>query len=194
MKKIIRIIAIILTALSINCTSVFAIESSISRYEIKQKLLEVGVNENKVDSLVTKIQDGEKLDCMKEKYNNIKPTVKSWTDTGGYEKYVYPDGSVKKLSVTPAIVTGSITGGSHTSGSNWYEWKNARVIASWGVVTASFYANIFGATGQGKINKVWGEGVTVVGGTFSGLSLKTVRAQTTNSTPAQARLYWKMYG
>lgn len=82
MKRITKIIAIILTVLSINCTSVFAIETSISRYEIKQKLLEVGVNENKIDSLVTKIQDGEKLDCMKEKYNNIKPTVKSWTDTG----------------------------------------------------------------------------------------------------------------
>ena len=190
MKRITKIIAIILTVLSINCTSVFAIEPSISRYEIKQKLLEVGVNENKVDSLVTKIQDGEKLDCMKEKYNNIKPTVKSWTDTGGYEKYVYPDGSVKTLSVTPAIVTGSIIDGTRTSGSNWYEWKNARVIASWGVVTASFYANIFGATGQGKINKVWGKGATVVGGTFSGLDLKTVRAETTNSTPAQARLYF----
>ena len=77
MKRITKIIAIILTVLSINSTSVFAIETSVSRYEIKQKLLEVGVNENKIDSLVTKIQDGEKLDCMKEKYNNIKPTVKS---------------------------------------------------------------------------------------------------------------------
>lgn len=47
MKKITKIIAIILTVLSINCTSVFAIETSVSRYEIKQKLLEVGVNENK---------------------------------------------------------------------------------------------------------------------------------------------------
>ncbi|RGG90799.1 hypothetical protein DWW67_14185 [Coprobacillus sp. AF16-47] len=118
MKRITKIIAIILTVLSINCTSVFAIETSVSRYEIKQKLLKVGVNENKIDSLVTKIQDGEKLDCMKEKYNNIKPTVKSWTDTGGYEKYVYPDGSVKTLSVTPVIVTGSIIDGTRTSGSN----------------------------------------------------------------------------
>lgn len=55
MKRITKIIAIILTVLSINCTSVFAIETSVSRYEIKQKLLEVGVNENKIDSLVTKI-------------------------------------------------------------------------------------------------------------------------------------------
>ena len=170
MKRITKIIAIILTVLSINCTSVFAIETSVSRYEIKQKLLKVGVNENKIDSLVTKIQDGEKLDCMKE--------------------YVYPDGSVKTLSVTPVIVTGSIIDGTRTSGSNQYEWTSARVIASWGVVPASFYANIFGATGQGKINKVWGKGATVVGGTFSGLDLKTVRSETTNSTPAQARLYF----
>lgn len=67
----------------ISSSSVYAEEIFTSKSMLRDQLLKVGVNENKIDFLIKKIQKGEKLDCMKEKYKDIKPTVSSWTDSGG---------------------------------------------------------------------------------------------------------------
>ena len=97
MKRITKIIAIILTVLSINCTSVFAIETSVSRYEIKQKLLEVGVNENKSVKDVVRFLKAhgyhKQVFVVPPLYGEdgqIKYEVEGFDSTGKYElKYNY---------------------------------------------------------------------------------------------------------
>lgn len=66
---------------------------------------------------------------------------------------------------------------------------NAHVIASWGVVTEGFYANLQGGSG-GKITSVWQPGITVFCGTFANQSLWIQNYQASASSPAEAVLYF----
>lgn len=181
------IISMITMSFFLLPVNAFAAQTTI----IKDQLLTIGVKESKVDALVEKVKDGEKLDSMKSEYNNIEATQKGWINENTYEeKYVYPDGSVKSLSISAGTFTGKVSGGDYHSGTYWYTWNNARVMATWGVVTASFRANFEGSKGSGIIHKVYDYGIITAGGTFSSQSLKINRAKATSSSPAQATLFF----
>lgn len=112
---------------------------------------------------------------------------------GLIEKFAYPDGSKKIISIqkTPyGIFTGKISGGTKNSGNGWYDWEGAKVSSTWGVVTASFYADFQGAKDLGKIFKVHTPSITVAGGKFRSERLSIVSPQATSSNPATAQLYF----
>ena len=162
-----------------------------SQLSVKEKLIEMGVDEKKVDVLESKIYNGEKLDSMKEEFDNIEPVEKKWLNNNTYsEKYVYPDGSIKSLSISGGYLTGTIESGSYSSGTYWWAWENAKVVASWGFVTASFRANMSGSVGSGSISKVYDYAITTIGGSFSNQSLRINRSEATKSYPAQATLFF----
>ncbi len=158
--------------------------------KIRLQLLEAGVGIDKVDFLVEKLENGEMLDSMKEEYSNIKPIFESFSRQSYEAKYIYPDGSVKNVSITQGIFIGSITGGVFNSGTYWYTWRNARVLASWGVVTASFYADMQGSTGFGKISAIRDWGIITAGGTFDFHDFSIIRSNASSTSPAEARLFF----
>ena len=195
MKKLKLIIISLTTVFSIGLTMIspaFALErKEVEKIEFKEALLEVGVKSENVDKLATKLSNGELLDSMNEKYANIAPVESRWiSDNEFIERYEYPDGSVKSLKIDGGIFTGKIMDGNYSSGTYWYSWTNARVFATWGVVTASFYADFQGANGAGKIDRVYDYGIITAGGTFSNQSLTINRKDATSSSPALATLFF----
>ena len=162
-----------------------------SRESISEQFALLGVEENTIEALTTKVLNGEPLDSMKEEYSNILPVESGWTSNNEYiEKYVYPDGSIKQVQISRGVFNGNISGGSYSAGTYYYTWTNAKVSATWGIVTASFRADFQGANGLGKITSVYDYGISVIGGTFSSQSLTINRANATSSNPAQATLFF----
>lgn len=164
--------------------------NAISMLETRLQLIEEGVDIDKVDILIEKLESGELLDSMKEEYSTISPVFESFSENTYIARYIYPDGSVKNISITHGIFTGFITGGVFNSGSYWYTWNNARVLASWGVVTASFYADMQGSTGFGSINAIRDWGIITAGGTFNLHDFSIVRSNASSTNPAEARLFF----
>lgn len=201
MKKIIGLVATIILCLT-SWIPVSANTSSINEFQeknidLRTNFIESGVEVTKVDNLVFKINNGILLDCFDPKYSNIEPEIKLMDLNKGYylEKYVYPDGSIKKIEVKAGLfdlMKGVIQGGNHTSSGYYFTWTNAQVIATWTVVTGSFRADFEGSnTGEGKISSVYDPGVTVAGGTFSNVSLEIQRQVSDYNNPAKAQLYFE---
>lgn len=195
MKKIKVLLISLSTVFSIGLTAlspIYALERiETEKTELKESLLDIGVKSKNVDKLVTKLSMGEPLDSMKEEYANIAPIESRWISEDEYiERYEYPDGSVKTLKIDGGTFTGKIQGGNYSSGTYWYTWTNAQVFATWGVVTASFYANFQGANGFGKIDSVRDIGIITAGGTFSDQRLSIERQTATSSSPALATLFF----
>lgn len=170
--------------------STISASNSFNKTETRSQLVSAGVEISKVDYLVEKLERGELLDSMKEEYSNIAPVLEVTTSSYYIAKYVYPDGSVVNIEIVPRVYSGSITGGTFNGGSYWYTWRNARVLASWGVVTASFYADMQGSTGLGRIDAIRDWGIITIGGTFNLHNFSIVRANATSSIPAQVRLFF----
>ena len=190
MKRLLSVLLTILMVLTLVPFSLSAEETS-DFVEIKQSFIEIGVDPKKANELTAKVMKGELLDSMKNEYDYILPTRTIDFEQGIIEDvYEYPDGSIKKVSliIGPEVLTGTITGGTYQSGSYYYSWKNAKVLATWAVVTASFYATFEGTPTSGKIYDVWDEGIIVAGGTFSNESLTIVRSEATQSDEALAQL------
>ena len=164
------------------------------KMEMREEFIKIGVASEDVDELVEKVQNGEMLDSMKKEYENISPSEISYNDGFKTEKYIYPDGSVKVVGIDTKdanVFTGQLSGGNYTSGSGYYVWRGVKVFATWGIVTASFYANIEGTKTMGRINKIYDYGITVIGGTWSDVSFTITRSNATStSVPAEARLYF----
>ena len=159
--------------------------------EMRNDLLEIGVSADKVDTLIAKLQDGELLDSMKEEYADMEPTsVIRLGNDFIQETYEYPDGSVKQTRVSEGVFTGSISGGNYDVGSYYYTWTGAKVFATWGVVTASYYADFEGTQYSSKINNVYDVGIVTAGGTFSNVSLTIPVSSFTSSTPARSQLFF----
>lgn len=188
-KFILLNMTVLFLVFSMNNSNVEALSDSKSN-SLRVELLEVGVNENKVDALVEKLKNGDKLDSMKEEYDDLLP-VNEYVYKGFYKaEYIYPDGSVKNVTISTGVFTGTILGGNYSSGGYWYSWLNARVFATWGVVTASFYADFQGSTNFGRIDAIRDWGIVVVGGTFNLNDFSIVRSSATSSSPAEARLFF----
>lgn len=182
-------VSIVVTSLTLfSSIPVFAQESYSHSY-LKESFVNMDINSQTAEKLAKKIEDGKQLDSMNPKYNYIKPS-KIIRDRGYYyERTEYPDGSVNVVRVSAGTFNGKISGGDYHSGTYWYTWNNARVFATWGAVTMSYRANFEGGKGFGRINKVYNDSVTTIGGTFKNKSLKINRANATQSASAKASLY-----
>lgn len=191
MKKIKVLLSFILSImlLSGSIRPVYANSYDRETNELKPIVFtNLGVDVKTANTLISKIEKGEVIDSLNSKYNNTKPVYTQVKDDGTYiERYEYPDGSVKLLKIIPDIFKGEIKTGDYTSGSYWYNHKKAKVIASWGVVTASYYADFSGSTQSGTISRVYDYGISVVGGTFSNASLY-INRKNASDNPAQATL------
>ena len=173
-------------------SNIFANE--FSKNEIKSKFIEMGVSEVNAENLSIKVKEGKLLDSMKKEYENMEPTIVEENADFRYEIYIYiyPDGSVKELRVSrpSTILDGMLSGGKWYAGTGYFVWSGVKVFASWGVVTATFYADIEGTSTTGKINRVYDYGVTVMGGTYSDAILSIARNTATDSNPAEAKLFF----
>lgn len=89
-----------------------------SRNNIVQSLRNINVDESKIKSLTEKILNGELLDSMNETFESVEPSV-VFTGIDGtyYERYEYPDGSIKMVQISPGIFTGTIITGDYQYGS-----------------------------------------------------------------------------
>ncbi len=163
----------------------------LNRIEIVDSLRNINVREDKIELLTNKLLNGELLDSMKEEYIDVEP-VFTFTGIDGtyHERYEYPDGSVKQLRIDPGVFTGTIIPGDYQYGSYWWSHAASRAFATWGVVTASFYADFQGSRDHGVIQRIYDYGIVVAGGTFSNPSLSLVRANATSTQPAQAQLFF----
>lgn len=164
--------------------------------DLKEKVFDsfksLEISDKVANKLTKKVLSGEKLDSMKPEYDNIKPFYTLKKFNGEFEsKYLYPDGSVKYISVTPNSSNGAkIIDGDYQRGTYWYSNTGAKVFCSWGVVTSSFYADFSGSKGSGEISKVYNYGIQVLGGTFSDASLAIERRRAEMNRPAVARLFF----
>lgn len=197
MKKLIKLFSVtgmsLLMVLSLIVPVSAQEKIGIQKEEIKENFIDMEIDERTAESLVMKLEKGEKLDSFKKEYKNIEPYEIIENDFEIVEKFVYPDGSKKIITIqnTPlSIITGSITGGTRENGTYWYVWKGAKVKASWGIVTASFYADMQGSTGFGRIDRVHTKSISIIGGTFRNESLSITRREATSANPAQAQLYF----
>lgn len=180
-------ISVLAFSLSLSQISVQAID----HYSvINKQFTELGIEKNTRKHLLEKIQNGELLDSMKKEYAQKAPDYIVRNDGVYEEHFSYPDGSVKVLRINTGVFTGHITGGSQSSGSYWYVWNNAKVSATWGVVTASFRADFEGANGAGIIHRVYDYSIQTAGGTFSQAKLTKDRANASQSDPARATLFF----
>ena len=164
---------------------------------LRQNFIDSGVDIKKVDNLVYKVNNGIMLDAFNPIYSDLQPAVKLFDLNEGHyiEKYVYPDGSIKKIEVKGGLFDlfrGVIQGGNHTSTGYYYTWTNAQIFATWGPVTATYRADFEGSnTGEGQIHRVYDPGVTVAGGTFANVSLTIQRQVSDYNNPAKAQLYFE---
>lgn len=195
MRKILAIALSIIVSTTITITStgiakVYAETTSEQPdIELIERICSTGVSEETAYRLAQKVEAGGMLDSMNPQYKDMAPTFEVLTEERYEAIYVYPDGSVNTVRAIPEIITGTVTGGNFQGGSYWYSWTNAHAIASWGVVTAGFYANLQGGSG-GKITDVWQPGITVFGGTFADQSLWIQNNQASAGSPAEAVLYF----
>lgn len=194
MNRIRRIIAILCCFLLLTGFSTPDVESKVrfqKKADIMNSLREVNIREEKLGLLADKLLRGDVLDSMKEEYQDLPP-VFTYTRIDGtyYEEYVYPDGSVKQVRIDPGVFTGTIITGNYQSGSYWWAHTGSRAFATWGVVTASFYADFQGSADHGVIQRVYDYGIIVVGGTFRDVSLTKVRENATSTLPALAQLFF----
>lgn len=165
--------------------------SSNENDKLMAKIEATGVSKETANKLLAKVEKGGVLDSMNPKYNNLAPTFEVISKDKYEATYIYPDGSINYLTIQPrSIASGSVDGGNFQGGSYWYTWENARVSASVGFISASFYANIQGGSG-GKITSVSQPGITIVGGTFTNSKLWIQNGQASDNRPAEADLYFE---
>lgn len=170
--------------------------SDIEIEQIEQSLVDVGVSSDNIDYLLEKVTSGEILDSMNPIYDDIEPINVINTFEEYIEEYIYPDGSIKVVSIAKTSTSASITTGSYSSGTYWYSHNGASVSVTYGILTMQFKANFQGGNGFGQIDSVYDFTIITVGGTFSDQSLTIDIKNATSSTPAQATLFCiaQLYG
>lgn len=195
MKKI-KIMTIMFLFVSMVFSSYNSIKANnIEDIKLKNAFIEAGVEIDKVDSLIEKVQNGELIDSMNPEVQPIDVTVKT-VGKSVITTSEYPDGSTSEITITPKAnftVDGEVLGGNKTGGSTWFGWTNAEVRATWGVVNCYFHADMNGGYGSATITKVYDYGITTSGGTYSNPSLSIIRANadSRSGTVAEARLSFR---
>lgn len=190
MKLLTKSISITFISLSIMFLFVTPTKA-MQTMKLRNEMKRLGISETVSEKLIRKINNNELLDSMNPKYDYVKPAQTIKTDKLLQEKYVYPDGSLKIVTVEKLAsisLPGKISGGSYNSGGYWYTWNNASVSAIYLFVNFAFKANFEGATGVGKISKVYDKSIITGGGTFSNAKLGINRKDASNGKPAYATL------
>ncbi len=180
---------VLLSMVNFTSIPVFAYDSNLLHRNLVESFESLEIKPAIAERLSTKVEKGEVLDSMNSKYDYLEPQIIRNEPGNYFEKTTYPDGSVKIAKITAGTFTGKISGGEYNSGTYWYTWNNARVLATWGAVTMSYRANFEGGKGFGRINKVYNDSVTTIGGLFKNKTLKIVRANATSTAKAKASLY-----
>ncbi len=163
---------------------------------VRNFLTQYGVDAATQERLFTDLQAGHLWDSASGK---VAPTARSIVTTGN-EMYVvatYPDGSIS-VTETPAppapiggvtpMTFGECTVSSTTHYSTSY--VNCKVSASNGLSWASFRADYTKAQGGSWISNVNQQDIFCSICSISDVNLHIVRAQSTNSLPAEASLDW----
>ncbi|MGO1652982.1 hypothetical protein [Senegalia sp. (in: firmicutes)] len=201
MKKLIKLLGVIGMSFILVLSLIVPVNAQekpkIKKEEMKENFMNMEIDEKTTEKLIMKLENGEELDSFKKEFENIEPYETIEEDLEITEKFVYPDGSRKIVTIeaTPnGITTGKISGGDREAGTYWYNWKDAKVSASWGVITASFYADFEGSRGFGRINKARDPSISVLGGTFRSKSLDRTRINATQYNDAVAQLYFVAEG
>ena len=195
-RKLLAVILSITISLTITITSTGFVKvyaDGFSKHpdtDLIETIRLTGVSKATAYKLAEKVKNGGILDSMNPKYNNMAPTVEIIKENHYEATYVYPDGSINKVRITPKTVNGTISGGNFESGSYWFSWKSAHVSATWGIVTARFYANMQGGSG-GIITNVWHPSITILGGTFANKKLWIQNSKASKNNPAEADLYFE---
>ena len=97
-------------------------------------------------------------------------------------------------------INGTVSGGDKTTGSYWMEWKKAEVKANAIIVNCYFHADFNAGNGSSTITKVYNSpndyGISILGGTYSNVSLSIITANGSSSTGqrAEARLSFNVNG
>lgn len=152
--------------------------------------VEHGVNETVAINLAAKIERGELLDSMKFEYQDWLPDYETYLGNQYIARYTYPDGSIKDISITAVQYNGTISGGSYSSGTQWFGWSNAIVSATDYVLAMSFTASMSGSVDSGVIQSVSGGSITpyIGGSTISNMNLMITQQNAVTGNPAKARL------
>lgn len=163
-------------ALAICIITPISADNTIDIETIKTNLYEIGVDDDKIDSLSTKIINNELIDSLNDSYNYIEPiSVKEEFDGRRIEEYVYPDGSKKILEIIPEEYSINNNIVSRSSFTTWIEnvWYSSgtgysnskvRVNGSYGIVTMSYYAEIAYIQGAAtRLTRVYEPGILVAG-------------------------------
>jgi len=205
-KKMIAIILTLVTILSMGLfTTVNADEKQTNKINITAEeeaqlvafFHENGVDDKTADKLIKKFENGIMWDSFKEEYKNMEPA--SVTESNGtiIKKYVYPDGSIKVVSIiTPTndgdvSIQGVVSGGTWISGSGYRTCIGAYVSFNYGIHKASFYADFtLVDNGYDYISGAYNPQAGIIGGTVSDMTLTITRASETAYQPAEARLQY----
>lgn len=185
-------------------TAAYASQNDYISYEqkslIKEQLNTLGVDENKIDSLIIKLENGEDWDSFSGEYSNMMPTeIYKSTDDSIIERFVYPDGSVKvrSLSLPPKnqenmVGPLSVSGGSWTYGSGYATCTGAMVSESIGLLQMLFYADFTHVqNGYDMIDNIYDWEITTLLSTYEDVEFNINRSRETSSKPAEATLKCK---
>ena len=199
MKRLINTLLTIFLVLPSTINFVSAHDYTREKAELFNFFISNGVIEEVADSLVEKYFNGEILDSMNEEmYEYGIVEVIDSLDLS-VRKVTYPDGSIsisiveQPHSNNSTINAFSVSGGSYSSGSNWWSYTKARVHESNGVVTATFYIDYSGNSyEQSKITRIYTGAadwkIVVIGGSFSNPVFVMIRSQATSTHSAQATM------
>lgn len=176
--------------------------STEERNNLHSFLEKYGVDSNTQYELITKWENGEVWDSLKE---NEEPVDVYRNDTTSETVYTYSDGSVAIMSIDPGEVTEvpaekdnsgitplSVDPGDVTSGSGYVVHSGSRVYKHAGIMNASFLADFtLVQRGNDRIDRVYDYTVTTSGGVSSSETLTTDRAEENANGPAEATLQFQ---
>lgn len=169
------------------------------------------VSKDTQTKLIAKLENGQEWDSFNPK-NHCITTKGALSTTEKYVKKAFDDGSiiiktidlskaeVKQVNKTSSGITPTaVDPGTVTTGSGYTSYMNAKVSASDGAVTASFYTNFYLAQGATDGISMTNQqkrtySITVLGGTYSGSELTVEPNEAYDPASAILTFDWSLYG
>jgi hypothetical protein len=148
-------------------------------------------------ALAEKLANGEELDCVSREYDDMDPAIELFDREDGeyYAEYHYPDGSKKTVIITAVSTdTGTVSGGTYQSGSNWYTWTGAYVSVTTSLYSASMRATFSGSAYDAAIQSVWNGSASAYLGTATVSAPYIQRQYATSTNPALAYMSFSING
>lgn len=170
-------------------------ENSKIRNEVIQAFIEDGLEEEEIEVILEKIDDGETLDSINPESEPISEEITFDLYGNQTEKLIFEDGSysltsiILPNSILPLSLGGNFSGGTITSGSGYQSIKGALVYHSLGIFRFGYNVDYtFVAGGNSYISRAYNEYYTE---TVSKAEVGVYRTYQSGSTPALACLQFK---